>query len=297
MSIIIGADFVPTDSNREMFQRGDIDSLFGNALNNILMGADYRIFNLEIPLTNTMMPIKKCGPNLIASPDNISGYKTAGVDLFTLANNHILDQGEQGLYSTLQTLEKNGFHYVGVGDRLEKASAPFFFDSSGHTFGVYACVEHEFTVAEVAKPGANPFDPLYSLDHIKKAKNNCDYLIVLYHGGKEHYRYPSPYLQKVCRRIVECGADLVLCQHSHCIGCEEIYKEARILYGQGNFLFDHSNNECWQTGLLVNITDNLQVDYIPLVKNENVVRLAEGQVKSDVINALKRRSDEARRFC
>ena len=41
-------------------------------------------------------------------------------------------------------------------------------------------------------------------------KKQCDYVIVLYHGGKEHYRYPSPYLQKVCRKIVDKGADIVV---------------------------------------------------------------------------------------
>ena len=62
-------------------------------------------------------------------------------------------------------------------------------------------------------------------------------------GGKEHYRYPSPDLQKICRKFIDKGADLVVCQHSHCIGCEEKYNHGTIVYGQWNFLFDRSNIE------------------------------------------------------
>lgn len=97
-------------------------------------------------------------------------------------------------------------------------------------------------------------------------------MIVLYHGGKEQYRYPSPNLQKTCRKLVEKGADLVVCQHSHCIGCREEYLQGTIVYGQGNFLFDDEENEYWQTSLLIMISDDFEVKYIPLKKNKNTVR-------------------------
>ena len=100
-------------------------------------------------------------------------------------------------------------------------------------------------------------------------KAQCDYAIVLYHGGKEYYRYPSPNLQKTCRKLVEKGADLVICQHSHCIGCEEKYQDGTIVYGQGNFLFDHGDNEYWNTSLLVQIKDDGQINYVPL-KNKRI---------------------------
>lgn len=76
---------------------------------------------------------------------------------------------------------------------------------------MYACTEHEFSIVTNYAPGANTYDPLETPDYIRSLKDKCDYLIVLYHAGKEHYRYPSPYLQKVCRKMVEKGADLVIC--------------------------------------------------------------------------------------
>lgn len=290
MKIIIGADFVPTKSNTEFFEKGDIKHLLGEQLTKVLERADYRIFNLEVPLADNASPIPKCGPNLIAPSSAIGAYQAAGVDLLTLANNHILDQGERGLESTLRVLRDAGIACVGVGQTPSEAEKPFVFEWDGKKIGVYACVEHEFSTVTDSSAGANAFDPLESPDHVAALKARCDYVIVLYHGGKEHYRYPSPNLQKVCRKLVEKGADLVVCQHSHCIGCEEKYAGGTIVYGQGNFLFDDSNRECWQTGLLIGLNDHFEVSYIPLVKRKEAVRLAEGDEAEQILTAFSERS-------
>ena len=230
MNILIGADLVPTRSNIDLFASGDTQTLLGEELNNILQNADYRIFNLEVPLTDREKPIPKCGPNLIAPTKCVEGYKAMHVDLLTLANNHILDQDQQGLVSTCSVLDDEGIAYTGVGQTPEEAAKPYIFECDGKRIGVYACAEHEFSIVTEYTAGANPIDLLETPDHIAALKAECDYVIVLYHGGKEHYRYPSPNLQKVCRKLVEKGADLVVCQHSHCIGCEEKIRVGVQLY-------------------------------------------------------------------
>ena len=131
-----------------------------------------------------------------------------------------------------------------------------------------------------------------SLDHIQDLKAQTDHVIVLYHGGKEHYRYPSPHLQKVCRKCIEKGADLVVCQHTHCIGCEEKYLNGTIVYGQGNFLFDYTESEYWQTGLLISLNSNFEITYIPIVKKNNTVRLAEDSISNEILKQFKMRSEE-----
>ena len=251
MSIIIGADIVPTRLNQQWFENGFAERLVGKELLELLKEADYRIFNLEVPLTDQEKPIAKMGPNLVATTSSVEAMKAMNIDLFTLANNHIMDQNVQGLLSTLRTLEQAGIDYVGAGTNSVEACKPWFLDIKGKRYGIYACAEHEFSIATDDHPGANSFDPLESLDHIHEIKEQCDYEIVLYHGGKEYYRYPSPYLQKVCRRIVDKGADLVVCQHSHCVGCKEEYLNGTIIYGQGNFIFENQNDEFWNTSLLI----------------------------------------------
>ena len=90
MSILIGADIVPTQSNIDLFKAGDIDSLIGSGLIECLNKADYRIFNIEAPITDIHEPISKCGLNLQIPSACIKGLSAMKMDLVTLANNHIL---------------------------------------------------------------------------------------------------------------------------------------------------------------------------------------------------------------
>jgi poly-gamma-glutamate capsule biosynthesis protein CapA/YwtB (metallophosphatase superfamily) len=293
LSILIGGDLVPTESNFDLFSFANTAELFGDDLLEVLKQVDFRVFNLEVPLTDKEAPIIKCGPNLIAPTNTIKGIKRIQTDLLTLANNHILDQGEQGLYSTIRVLKENDIDYLGAGSNLNEAAQPYFWEKDGIRLGIYACAEHEFSIATKNSPGANPFDPLESLDHIQDLANKCDHLIVLYHGGKEHYRYPSPDLQKICRKIVDKGANLVVCQHSHCIGAFEKYNGETIVYGQGNFLFDDSKSEFWQTSLLLNVilTDgSMSVEYVPIVKQGYGVRLANKQQSEEILYGFNERS-------
>lgn len=292
MSILIGADIVPTAANRNYFNSAKIDAILDSNLIGVLQNAGYRIFNLETPLVNQYSPIQKCGPTLRADESTINGIKAIGVDLLTLANNHIMDHGRIGLDSTIRTLVNKKIDFIGAGNNLEDASKPIFFTDNSKKIGVYACAEHEFSIAGEDIPGANPFDPLESFDYVVNLKKKCDYVIVLYHGGKEHYRYPSPMLQRLCRKFVEKGADLVVCQHSHCIGCEEKYHNGTIVYGQGNFIFNTCDGPTEQTSLLIRIDDYFNVEYIPLEKYGCGVRLAKDDMAKRILSDFYQRSEQ-----
>ncbi len=166
MNILIGADLVPTKSNMRYFENKNTEKLVEKNLLKELNEADYRIFNLEVPLVDNETPINKCGPNLIASTKSALGIKALGVDFLTLANNHILDQGEKGLESTLKVLKKLDISFSGVGNSIEDAYKPFIFEVENIKIGIYCCAEHEFSIVSKENTGANPFDPLESLDHI-----------------------------------------------------------------------------------------------------------------------------------
>lgn len=296
MRILIGADIVPTLSNQKYFEEEQMEEIVDSRLFELLKKADYRVFNLEVPLTDKTMPIEKAGPNLIASVKSVAGLKQLGINFLTLANNHILDQGEQGLWSTIEQLDKYKISYAGIGHTQAEAAKPHIVKMEGKKIGIYCCAEHEFSIVGAKQAGANPFDPLESLDHIVALRAQCDYVICLYHGGKEHYRYPSPNLQKTCRKIVEKGADLVICQHTHCIGCEEKWQDGTIVYGQGNFLFDHSQSEFWQTSILVSVdTSTKKIEYIPLRKNGEGVRLAVEDDATKILTEMMQRSEEIKK--
>lgn len=294
--ILIAGDLLPTPSNYKLFENMKVDDLLGEELLKIFNDEGlYKIINLEGPLTDSNNEIKKSGPVLKGTELSVKGIKKMGINLCSLANNHILDYGLEGLHSTIKLLNENEISYVGAGNTIKDAGLPFIISFDDIRVGVYSCAEYEFTIATEQHGGANPFDSLEIAEYIENIKLQVDYLIVLYHGGKEHYRYPAPYVQRRCRKMIEKGADLVICQHSHCVGCMEEYKEGTIVYGQGNFIFDRGDNEFRNTGLLIKVNPNIrEIQYIPIVKQGNGVRLADSYEGQNIIGKFMERSEEIR---
>lgn len=275
MKIIILGDVGASEFNTHAFCDAEKD-LFSFDIQDICADADAVILNLEKPLTNIISPLGKCPPDFSAPVETIHGIKLLHPKVVTLANNHIMDQCEQGLLSTKSILEENDIYYVGAGDNLTEAREPVIIKIEDANIGIYACCEKEFSYATETTPGANVFDPLETFDDIQGLRKKCDYLIVLYHGGMQGYPYPTPYQQKVCRKMCDKGADLVVCQHSHIIGCEEKYGYGRIVYGQGNFILEEVPDESWYSGLIIQVTiekDKSSVQYIPTLTQDHKVIL------------------------
>ena len=293
MKILILGDVGASKTNVESFCNGDRE-LFSFDIQKICQSADMVFLNLEKPLTDIITPLGKCPPDFAAPTKTINGINLLCPTAVTLANNHIMDQKEQGLYSTIRTLNENGIQYVGVGKNKYEANKPLIISKDGLHIGIYACCEKEYSFAGDNSPGSNGFDPLESVDDISSLRAYCDYLIVLYHGGTQGYPYPTPYLQKVCRKMCEKGADLIVCQHSHIVGCEEEYLQSKIIYGQGNFLLDEINYESWHTGIMLEVSltkkEKCSFKYIPIMTKNHKVHLHQEYKK--VLNDYKKRSEE-----
>lgn len=296
MNILIAADMVPKENNNELFEEGNIKEILGSKLNSIWQNADYKIFNIEAPITecNENNKIKKCGPNLRINPKVMKGIKSLNPTCVTLANNHIMDYGKIGKDDTVKYLDNNKIDWIGIGTNRKDIRKTYIIENGLKKVGIYNCCETEFSVATEKEDGANGIDMLCIYNDINELKKICDFVTVIYHGGKEYYRYPSPYLQKVCRKIIDYGADIIICQHSHCIGCYENYSNGKIIYGQGNFVFDGPNNEFWNESLLVElkINNKIEVNYIPIVKTEYGTKLADEQKAKEIINQFNKRSEE-----
>lgn len=250
--IIIFGDICPDNNYRKIFSEGSC-ALSDNILDEI-KDAEYVIANLECPATNETKPITKCGPNLKAKPEDIRSMSRVGINVLSLANNHILDYGTKAVSDTLMACHDNGIFVFGAGNNQSEADKPLIVEVDGKKVGFISFAEEEFNIAGQTTPGAALFDSYYSFEKIASLKREVNTVVVLYHGGIEHYIYPTPLLQKKCRKMIEAGADLVLCQHSHCIGTTETYHGKTILYGQGNSVFGYrAGDEKWNEGLLVEL--------------------------------------------
>lgn len=298
--IIIFGDICPTKDTVTKFVNGDLCGIFNEVLED-LRKADVVIGNLECALTDNPVPIQKAGPILYAPTRAAETLKEAYFSILNLANNHIRDCGTDGLISTLSICASMGIETLGAGLSTEAARTPIIRTIGGTKVAFMSFAEHEFNSIEENRPGAYCFDPYDDLDRIRMTKDSVDFLVILYHGGIEYYTYPSPFLQKKCRKFVECGADLVSCQHSHCIGSIEKYLSGTIVYGQGNSIFGYRpKDNSWNTGLMliVDITNGnkITISTKVITMHEDGVHYAENEYKSAVLDSIEERSSHVQDY-
>ena len=293
MKTLFVGDICPTPGSTPYYAVGDTATLFGDTVD-IFRGRDFIFANLECAITESDGRIAKFGPNLKAPPATAKILKELGVTVAGISNNHVFDFGKKGALDTINALTSAGIDYTGFGESYNDSRKNYTFEKDGERICVIAVCEHEYSYALDDRMGSRPFDEFETMDDIRAAKANHDRVIVAYHGGKEHCPYPSPRLVRVCRAMVRNGADLVLCQHSHCIGAYESYEAGHILYGQGNFQFVNLvSNETWKTGLAVCYdTKAHTVEFIPIRENEaeTGIRLAIGEDKECILRGLDERS-------
>lgn len=289
--ILIGGDFYINENQ-------DNSKLFSQGLLELFEDADYRIINLETPIIESKkkIAISKTGPNLYTTPKKIIPFlKELNIDLATLANNHIMDYGNNGLLETLNHCKNNQIETVGVGKNKVQAAKPFVIKSKDNKIAILNFAENEWSSADENKSGANPMDIIENVSQIKQAKSQNDFVIVIIHGGHEYYHLPSPRMKKQYRFYAEEGADLIVCHHTHCIGGYEVFNNVPIFYSLGNFLFtNNSTREEWYTGLLLKLIikrkSPISFDLIPIRQqklNFNL-RVLEGLEKEIVLKDIKK---------
>ncbi|MBD3583455.1 CapA family protein [Flavobacterium selenitireducens] len=268
IKILISGDFCPINRNREFIDKRDFDSVFGG-FSEISKAADLAITNLECPLTESDGRIEKSGPCIKAQPNAIEALTFAGFDVVTLANNHIMDFGSQGLKDTLNVCKNAGIDTVGADANLEQARKPWVKTVEGKKIGILNFAENEFCTTTGDEYGANPLNPVSNFYDIAEAKKHVDFLIVIVHGGREHYQLPSPRVRENFRFFADAGADAVVSHHTHCFSGYETWNGTPIFYGLGNFIFDYKKKYQkgkWTEGYAVQFRlddEKLDFDIIP----------------------------------
>lgn len=256
MKILIGGDFVPQKRVAKYFSKGDYESILGQ-LKPLTEEVDMTIVNLEAPIVESQQcaPIDKVGPHLKTNVGVIGALKYAGIDTVTLANNHIHDYGDWGVNDTIFNLSRNDMSFVGAGLDLNDSKAILYKQAGERIIAIVNCCEHEFSIAGKAKAGANPLNPVAQYYAIMEARTKADFVIVIVHGGIEHYQYPTPRMQETYRFFIDAGADSVINHHQHCFSGYEYYNGKPIVYGTGNLCFDNGNTShgSWNEGYLVQL--------------------------------------------
>jgi len=254
--IIIAGDFVPQDRVATLIETGKYAEVFSD-IEPVTSTADYSIVNLEAPVVlGEGQPIVKNGPNLRTSIKAVEALKWAGFNCVTLANNHFYDFGEKGAEDTIEACRKLRIDIVGAGHNLAEASRTLYKEIQGKTFAFINCCEHEYSIATESTAGSNPINPIRQYYVIRESKEKADHVIVVCHGGIEHFQYPTPRMVEWYRFFIDAGADAVINHHQHCYSGFETYNGKPIFYGLGNFCFDRAGKRSsnWNKGYMVELT-------------------------------------------
>jgi len=212
------------------------------ALLPVIRDADLAIVNLETVLSDRGTSIIKCGPNLRGPADAIHSLVEAGFGVAVLANNHTLDFGCEALKDTMDLCRAHGIETVGAGLTMERAWAPAYVDVGDTRVAILAMAEHEESgFWPGMKAGAAAWDIAKAVQAVRRARKVADVVIYQCHVGTEFNPIPAPRVSEGFRRLVDAGASLVIGHHPHVPMGVEIYNQAIIAYGLGNFMFDFSH--------------------------------------------------------
>ncbi|NVO00251.1 MAG: CapA family protein [Geobacteraceae bacterium] len=267
-------DIMLSGSGERVFKKLGYDYPF-DATREILKSSDIVTGNLEAPLAANGVEFTEKKFRFKTAPKAATSLKNAGFNHLTLANNHILDFGVEGLEQTLAALDAIKITHSGAGLDLSDARKASVVEVKGVKIALlsYSLTYPDEFFAGSARPGAAPgYASIYVAD-IRKAKESVDCVIVSFHWGGEGLESPKPYQLSVAHNAVDAGADIVLGHHPHVLQGVEYYGKGIIFYSLGNFAFGSLSRTSSQSMIARIVFDGglKEVEIIPLnVRNSEV---------------------------
>jgi len=316
------------EQNGGIIQTQGVEAIFEPTLDILGEAADITIVNLESPLTNHNQHHPTKTIYFKGDPENASGLVYAGIDIVTLANNHILDYNYPGLLETQQTMEEYGILHSGAGINSVEAYQPLFYNKKGVNFAFLASSDRTgqynnyqpFLHAGYNKSGFAYMTPYYISEQINAVSGQADLIIVEMHAGSEystspgsHYDiiepgdlYPDedyhadidiPHMWDIAIRhhSIDAGADLVIVHHPHIIQGLELYNNKLIAHSLGNFAFDLNYAETMPTFILNSKVDEsgfFEFSVVPVYIDDWIPRRATGEMGLHILDYLAMKSKQ-----
>lgn len=252
--------------------------------------ADLFFATLEAPLSGKNTPCGIGCMKFVADAKAIEGLTYAGVDIVSLANNHIMDGGEKAFQETIDVLDENHLGYIGAG-LSEKGLAKIEIKTAGNQKIGYLAFNE-------ISPQKNTVDFASHSQLIKSYKREVDLLVVSFHWGEEYTAKPSTNQKKLAYQAIDLGADIVIGDHPHWIQGVEFYQGKPIFYSVGNFVFDQMWSLPTRQGIIVFCTfkekklSQIQIKPI-LIENFSQPKLLVGKEKEKIMEEILKNSDPA----
>lgn len=258
----------------------------------IMNFSDIMVANNEFTVSNRGSKLPNKYYTFRAKPERLSIYNEMGVDIVSIANNHVYDYGEDAFFDMLEYLKKYDIPYVGGGKNIDEARAPYYFIVNGYKIAFVSATRAEKYILTPEATDTNggvfrAYDPTLLLETISEVKENSDYVILLIHWGTEDTHLLEDVQLDTGKRYIDAGADLIIGTHAHTLQGMEFYNDKLIAYNLGDFIF---NRETKDTGILsINIDDDgiFEYTFIPCKQDNFKTTLLDGSEKRRVIDKIK----------
>ncbi len=219
----------------------------------VLKSADFTAVNLETSVTSGGTPQPKTY-HFRTVPAAFTALRDAGIDLVTMANNHVLDYGQAGLADTLAAAGAARFPYVGIGKDAAAAWAPYVTTVKGWRIAIVGVSQvADLASSWVATPGrpgeANAIDLARTLAAVRAARRLAPVVIVFMHWGTEGVACPNPNQLSLARQLSAAGASIIIGAHAHVLQGSGWLGHTFVAYGMGNFLW-YASSHSTATGVL-----------------------------------------------
>ena len=243
--------------------------------------ADLMCINNEFTYSTGGAPLSNKAYTFRADPSRVNILKEMGVDIVSLANNHVFDYGEEALIDTMSTLKEADIDYFGAGHNLDEAMTPVYYEVEGKTIAYVAASRAEKykmtpQATEESAGILRCYDTDLFLQTIEEAKKNSDYVIAYVHWGTEYSHELDEVQLTTGKEYLDAGADIVVGAHPHILQGIEYYDGKPIIYSLGNFWF---NSKTIDTMLLKihfygdDTEEFIELEVVPAIQADTMTKI------------------------
>lgn len=218
LRVVFVGDLLLDRGVRDMIGKHCVDSLFSPSVDSLFASSDCVVANLECPATKVVKPVQKW---IIfrGEPEWLVPLHRHGITHLNLANNHSIDQGREGLMSTINNILDTGMTPIGAGANMQEAAKPVLLAESPRKVWVLSSqrlsLENFPYLPERPCVSQEEFPQLLQrVEQLRESYPESVIIVTLHWGGENTMK---PILQQVmeAHQLVNAGADIIIGHHSH----------------------------------------------------------------------------------
>lgn len=278
---------------------GNIEEAFETNLLEKMQTADVFMINNEFTFTDRGTAVAGKKFTFRANPGNVTYLQQMGVDIVSVANNHIYDYGEISLLDTLDTLETAGIPYVGAGRNLNEAMQPMYLIGNGMKIAIVSATQIERTANPETKEATENsagvlrcMDTTKLLEVIAEAKNNSDFVILYIHWGTESVENIDWLQEQQAEIYTQAGVDLIIGNHPHCLQKIEVKNSVPIVYSLGNFWFNSKTQKSCMIEAAINADGIKTLRFIPCLQSDCRTKMLAGEAGEEILEYMRSLSQD-----